>query len=129
MRGDAAAGVFEPDPAKWPVAALEDAGTWNKIMVWFEWQHITVGPDKKPHRVSMQLCHAIAGMRLALPAPHIDTDRCFALLDPQGEQHVYTGVEVLRMLRNMELWGSSKYQAASGVQSYLQQATSDGDLW
>ena len=128
VRGDAAAGVFEPDPAKWPVAALEDAGTWNKIMVWFEWQHITVGPEKKPHRVSMRLDHAIAGMKLALPAPQIDTDRCFALLDPQGEQHVYTGVEVLRMLRNMELWGSSKYQAASGVQSYLQQATSDGDL-
>ena len=46
---------FEADPAKWPVAALQAAGRRTaKIVVSYQWLHVTIGPAKKPHRVSMR---------------------------------------------------------------------------
>ena len=128
VRGNAETGTFEPDPAKWPLSALQAAGgRYSKIIVWYEWKHLTVGPAKKPHRVSMRVGHAI-GSSKQMAVGEIDTGRCFAFRDPQGEQHVLTGAEILRKMRNMEVWGPSKYQSASGLLSWLQEwvATSDG---
>ena len=127
VSGEAAKGKFERDPTKWPLAALQAAGgDMRNIIVWYEWKHVTVGPAKKPHRVSMRVGKAIRSSKRTVVG-EINTGRCFAFRDPQGEQQVLTGAEVLRMMRNMEVWGPSKYKSASGLLSWLQEwvATSD----
>ena len=124
--GDAWTDKFEPDPAKWPAMALQAADQWDRIIVWYEWKYATKGPDKKPLRASQRLEHAIGRLQKKMIA-EIDTGRCFAFRDLQGEQHVFTGVEVLRMLRNMEICGTSKYQSASALLSWLQEWVATGD--
>ena len=126
VRGNAETGTFEPDPAKWPLAALQAAGQYSKIIVWYEWKHVTVGPAKKPHRVSMRVGHAIGSTRHTLLTPHIDTGRCFRFSGPQGDYEL-TGREVLRSLRDMQIWGPDKYSAAADLLRLLQTSTVSGD--
>ena len=99
----------------------------RNIIVWYEWKHVTIGPAKKPHRVSMRVGKAIRSSKRTVVG-EINTGRCFAFRDPQGEQHVLTGAEVLRMMRNMEVWGPSKYKSASGLLSWLQEWVASSDM-
>ena len=128
VRGDAfaATSTFEPDPAKWPVSALEAAGgNVSKIYVWYEWKYITVGPTKKPHRVRMRVDNAIEGTMWMSLVPQLDTG-CMWFSGPQGD-YALTGKEVLRGLRCMEFCGPAKYSAASALLYHLQHRTSTCD--
>ena len=62
-RGDAWTDKFEPNPAKRPAAALQAAGQWDRIIVWYAWKFVAEGPKKKPLRVSPRLEHAIGRLQ------------------------------------------------------------------
>ena len=75
VRGDAfaATAVFEPDPAKWPLDAFEAAGgDSSNIYVWYEWKYVTLGPERKPHRVRMKVGDI---GQILVKAPQIETER------------------------------------------------------
>ena len=45
-------GRYQPDPAKWELASWEAK---MKARVCYEWQHVTIGPQKRKHIVSVQV--------------------------------------------------------------------------
>ena len=121
-------GKFEPDPAKWPVPTRQASGRQtSKIIVWYQWLHVTIGPAKKPHRVSMRVDHAIEGHREACLVPRIDTDRIFWFSSPEGD-YALTGFEVLRDLRDMKLWGHCKYVTAAMLLRHFRNAADTTDV-
>ena len=125
VRGNAATGTFEPDPAKWPLDALQAAGgdMW-KIIVWWEWEHVTVGPERKPHRVSMRVGDAIRGRKAEKTclAPQVNTVRCFGFSGPQGVYEL-TGLELLQSVRDMQICGPATYSAAADLLQVLQDSS------
>ena len=124
-RGDAWTDQFEPDPAKWPEAALQAAGRRDKIIVWYEWKYVTKGPDKKPVRVSQRVEHAIGRQQEQWMTPCLDTtEPIFGFSDEHGE-YAFTAQEVLKLLLDMKLHGTPKFEAAQGVSKFFALATED----
>ena len=121
VRGDAATGHFEPDPSMWPLAALQGAGgELSKMFVWYEWKYVTIGPEKKPHRVRQRVDHAVGKRQQQWMTPRLDTDRVFGFSNEHGE-YARTAQEVLKDLRGMELNGIPKYAAARSVCDWFKQ--------
>ena len=44
--------AFEPDPEKWKVGPDQDK---SYLTVWYEWEHVTRGPENKPYRVEIKV--------------------------------------------------------------------------
>ena len=53
-------GKHQPDPALWDTATTESK---SAMIVCFEWEHLTVGPRKKRHVVSISVNHALHNHR------------------------------------------------------------------
>jgi hypothetical protein len=49
-------GKYQPDPSLWDSATAESK---SKMIVCFVWEHLTVGPQKKPHVVRIKVNHAL----------------------------------------------------------------------
>ena len=49
-------GKYQPDPSLWDTATTESNST---MIVCFEWEHITVGPQKKKHIVQIHVNDAL----------------------------------------------------------------------
>ena len=49
-------GKYQPNPLLWDSATAEAK---SKTIVYFTWEHITVGPRKKPHIVGISVNHAL----------------------------------------------------------------------
>jgi hypothetical protein len=122
-RGDAWTDKFEPDPAKWLAGALQAAGQWDKIIVWYEWKYVTQGQKRKPVRASLRVGDAIG--QLQEMSPLLDsTGPIFGFSDQLGE-HRLTAQEVLKLLLDMELNGTPKFEAARGLCDYFKMNAMD----
>ena len=60
-------GRCQPDPSLWDAATAESK---SKMIVCFEWEHITVGPRKKRHIVSISVSNALHLHRPPPKWPH-----------------------------------------------------------
>ena len=49
-------GKYQPDPSLWDSATAESK---SQMIVCFVWEHLTVGPQKKPHVVRIKVNHAL----------------------------------------------------------------------
>ena len=67
-------GKYQPDPSLWDTATAESK---TKVVVCFEWEHITVGPRKKPHVVSISVTHALHNHRPPPKWPHRSRNEWF----------------------------------------------------
>ena len=51
---------FEPDPEKWKAGPAQDK---KFLTVWYEWQHVTKGPENEPYRVEIVVNSIVHGGR------------------------------------------------------------------
>ena len=54
---------FEPNPAKWPRSLTAK----SEAVVYYEWEHVSIGPACKPHRVGVRVYDAIRGESNRIP--------------------------------------------------------------
>ena len=115
LGGNPSTGPYEPDPAKWPELAIKAARGFTNMDVWFEWQHVTVGPAKKPHRVSLKVKHIVR----QLPQVEVDLHVPFKFQDANGDFEL-NGFEVLKAMKSRRIYGRAKFEAAKGLRLTLQ---------
>ncbi len=114
MGDDSAKGPFEPDPAKWPRAAIKAAKGITHMQVWFEWMYVHRVRDGKkvPHRVSMRVSHIVRVNKPKPLRPQFGNTGVFRFNGPQGRYEL-TGLELVERVKEAKLFGPAKHEAIS----------------